>query len=44
LEAQTATRINGTIFKMTKGADDKHIGMCLTLKDIPPDDVEDKKL
>ena len=40
LEEQTATSINGIIFKLTE-TDEGYSGVCLNPKDIPPDDLDD---
>ena len=44
LEQQTATSINGIIFKLTKAKDGEYSGLCLNPKDIPPDDLDDEIL
>ena len=40
LKEQTATSINGITFKLTE-TDGEYEGVCLNLKDIPPDDLDD---
>jgi hypothetical protein len=40
-EEQTATSINGIIFKLTEVSPGKYEGVCLNPKDIPPDDLDD---
>jgi hypothetical protein len=40
LKEQTATSINGITFKLTE-KDGEYEGVCLTPKDIPPDDLDD---
>ena len=40
LEEQTATSINGIIFKLTE-RNGEYEGVCLNPKDIPPDDLDD---
>ena len=41
LKEQTATSINGIIFKMTVSKSGDYEGLCLNPKDIPPDDMDD---
>ena len=41
LKEQTATSINGIIFKMTVSKSGDYEGLCLNPKDIPPDDLGD---
>jgi hypothetical protein len=41
LEEQTATSINGIIFKLTETKQGEFEGVCLNPKDIPPDDLDD---
>ena len=41
LENQTATSINGIIFKLTESRGGEYEGVCLNPKDIPPDDLDD---
>ena len=41
LKEQTATSINGIIFKMTVSKSGDYEGLCLNPKDIPPDDLDD---
>ena len=40
LTEQTATSINGITFKLTE-TNGEYEGVCLTPKDIPPDDMDD---
>ena len=40
LKEQTATSINGIIFKLTE-KNGEYEGVCLNPKDIPPDDLDD---
>ena len=40
LKEQTATSINGIIFKLTE-RNGEYEGVCLNPKDIPPDDLDD---
>ena len=40
-DKQTATSINGIIFKLTRNESGIYRGECLNPKDIPPDDVDD---
>ena len=44
LEKQTATSINGIIFKLTETKPGEYEGVCLNPKDIPPDDLDDVML
>ena len=41
LKEQTATSINGIIFKMTVSKSGDYEGVCLNPKDILPDDLDD---
>ena len=41
LEEQTATSINGIIFKLTETQPGEYEVVCLNPKDIPPDDLDD---
>ena len=41
LKGQTATSINGIIFKLTETQPGEYEGVCLNPKDIPPDDLDD---
>jgi len=38
---QTATSINGITFKLTETKQGEYEGVCLNLKDMPPDDLDD---
>ena len=40
LEKQTATRINGIIFKLTETKPGEYEGVCLNPSQIPPDDLD----
>ena len=40
LKEQTATSINGITFKLTE-TNGEYEGVCLSPKDIPPDDLDD---
>ena len=44
LKEQTATSINGIIFKLTETRHGEYEGVCLNPKDIPPDDLDDEIL
>ena len=44
LNKQTATSINGITFKLTETKQGEYEGVCLNLKDIPPDDLDDEIL
>ncbi len=41
LKEQTATSINGIIFKMTANKSGDYEGLCLNPSQIPPDDLDD---
>ena len=41
LKEQTATSINGIIFKLAETKPGEFEGVCLNPKDIPPDDLDD---
>ena len=41
LKEQTATSINGITFKLTETKPGEYEGVCLNLKDITPDDLDD---
>ena len=41
LKEQTATSINGIVFKLTETKSGEYEGVCLNPKDIPPDDLDD---
>ena len=41
LKEQTATSINGITFKLAETKPGEFEGVCLNLKDIPPDDLDD---
>ena len=41
LKEQTATSMNGIIFKLTETKPGEFEGVCLNPKDIPPDDLDD---
>ena len=41
LKEQSATSINGIIFKLTETKPGQYEGVCLNPKDIPPDDLDD---
>jgi hypothetical protein len=44
LNNQTATSINGIIFKMTEKKPGVYEGLCLNPSQIPPDDLDDEIL
>jgi hypothetical protein len=44
LEKQTATSINGIIFKMTENKPGEYEDACLNPSQIPPDDIYDQIL
>ena len=41
LKEQTATSINGIIFKLTQTRPGEYEGVCLNPSQIPPDDLDD---